>query len=441
MSAQVNPGQIGRANLSRTGDLAAGKPIFDPRDYGAKGDGMAFDTAAVQAAIDACSASGGGTVVLSGGTFLVKPIELKGGVELHLEGDARLLGSGDWRDYPNRDNMRHVVSADILPRGRDAALIWADEAENVSITGEGTIDANGMSFVRKISDADRSSVYANMPQWNYVRCGGYDQSPPRVVFFAGCLGVTVRDVLLTNQPAGWGFWVHDCDRVVFDRCRIHSDVTFPNNDGIHVNASRDVSIRNCTVESGDDAIVVRCNTRSLHERKTCERVTVENCDLRSYANCIRVAWCGEGVIRDCSFSGLTMHDSACGIGIWFVPKDWNPSGDWGCERTRIENLAFSGIRMERIHGAPVSVRIFEGAEDAVDSIHNVLFSDFTCRSFWGPCFQGTEKKPLEGIRFSDCRFIRDPAAAPPWKSAEGPYGTTFLHCRALDFDCCEFDNR
>ena len=413
---------------------------FDPRNYGARGDGTTFDTAAVQAAIDACSAAGGGRVVLRGGTFLVKPIELRSGVDLHLERDARLLGSGDWRDYPNRGDMRHVVSAN-LPRGRDAALIWADEAENISITGEGTIDANGTSFVRRLTDEERRSPRAGTPKWNYVRIGGYDQSPPRVVFFAGCRDVAVRDVLLTNQPAGWGYWVHDCDRVRFDRCRIRSDVTFPNNDGIHVNASRDVSIRNCSVEAGDDAIVVRCNTRSLHERKACERVAVENCDLRSYANCIRVAWCGEGVIRDCSFSGIAMHDSARGIGIWSVPRDWNPAGDWGCERTLVESLAFSGIRMDRIHEEPASVRIFKGGEDAVEAFRDISFSDLDCRSFWGPCFQGAETKPLEDFRFTDCRFVRDPAAAPPWDAAEGPFGTSFLHCRGFSFDRCAFDDR
>ena len=243
---------------------AAAAGDFDPRDYGAKGDGRTFDTAAVQRAIDECAEAGGGRVVVDGGTYLVKPIRLRSGVELHLASGGRILGSGDWRDYPNRGDMKHVVSAN-LPRARDAALIWADEAERIAITGEGVIDGNGTCFVRPVADAESK-------KWKFERIGGFDQSPPRVVFFAGCRDVAVKGVLLTNQPAGWGYWVHDCDRVVFDGCRIRSDVTYPNNDGIHINACRDVTISNCTIESGDDAIVVRCNTRSLAERKTCERV-------------------------------------------------------------------------------------------------------------------------------------------------------------------------
>ena len=116
-----------------------GKGGFDVRDYGAKGDGKTFDTAAVQRAIDECSQSGGGRVVVSGGTFLVKPFRLRSGVELHIAADGRILGSGDWRDYPNRGDMKHVISAN-LPRARDAALIWADEADRISITGTGAID-------------------------------------------------------------------------------------------------------------------------------------------------------------------------------------------------------------------------------------------------------------------------------------------------------------
>ena len=379
---------------------AAAAGDFDPRDYGAKGDGRTFDTAAVQRAIDECAEAGGGRVVVDGGTYLVKPIRLRSGVELHLASGGRILGSGDWRDYPNRGDMKHVVSAN-LPRARDAALIWADEAERIAITGEGVI-----------------------------------------VFFAGCRDVAVKGVLLTNQPAGWGYWVHDCDRVVFDGCRIRSDVTYPNNDGIHVNACRDVSISNCTIESGDDAIVVRCNTRSLAERKTCERVTVRNCDLRSYANCIRVGWCREGTIRDCSFSDIVCRDSTVGINIWFVPKSWNPAGDYGIEQTVIERISFSNIRMERMHTSPLAVRVFEGAEDDIAACRGISFSNVVARAYGFPYFHGTKERPFEDFAFTDCRFVRDPSAAGPWRGADSapPQEFVLRNCRGFTFDRTTIDD-
>jgi len=421
------------ASAALAAPLASAKDV-DVRAYGAKGDGKTFDTAAVQAAIDACSASGGGRVTLAGGTFLVKPILLKSGVDLHLDVTARLLGSSDWRDYPNRGTFRHVDSK-ALPRGRDAALIAADECAHIAISGQGTIDANGLSFVRATTNAAKKA-------WKYERIGGFDQSPPRVVFFTGCQDVTVTDVTMTNQPAGWSYWIHDCDRVVFDRCKILADVTYPNNDGIHINSCRDVSVANCKIETGDDSIVVRCNNRSLKENKVCERVTVANCQLRSYANCIRLGWCREGVIRDCTFSNLVLHDSSVGVNIWCVPQDWNPAGDWGREKTVIENISFSNIVMDRIHLTPITVRVFEPTW--CERIRNLSFANMLCKSYGLPVFWGTRERPLENFVFSNCRYIRDAKSVAPWQTADPkdfdkPGENPFVHCCNFTFDGFSLD--
>lgn len=411
----------------------AGAKDVDVREFGAKGDGATFDTDAVQSAIDACSAAGGGRVTLAGGTFLVKPILLKSGVDLHLDVTARLLGSPDWKDYPNRGTFRHVDSK-CLPRARDAALIAADEQERIAISGRGVIDANGMSFVRFVKGSENK-------KWQYERIGGFDQSPPRVVFFTGCRDVTVTDVTMTNQPAGWSYWIHDCDRVVFDRCKVLADVRFPNNDGIHVNSSRDVSIANCKIETGDDSVVIRCNNRSLKENKVCERVTVANCQLRSYANCIRLGWCQEGVIRDCTFSNIVLHDSAVGINIWFVPQDWNAAGDWGREKTRIENISFSNIVMDRIHSYPITVRVFDPA--GFDAVRNISFANMTCKAYGLPQFWGRANAPLEDFTFTNCRYVHDLKSAPPWEkecpdSFSKPGENPFFHCRNFTFSGTTF---
>ena len=79
-----------------------------------------------------------------------------------------------------------------MPRARDAALITADEAHGISITGEGIIDGNGLSFVEELPKE-------NWGRWRYGRVGGFSQSPPRVVFFAGCSDVTVRT---RGEPVG-----------------------------------------------------------------------------------------------------------------------------------------------------------------------------------------------------------------------------------------------
>jgi len=428
---------------------------WNVKDYGAKGDGKTFDTEAVQQAIDACTAAGGGRVVLTSGTFLIKPIMLKSGVDLHLDRTARLLGSGEWRDYPNRGTLKHVISEN-LPRCRDAALITADEAHGIKITGDGIIDGNGMSFVEPIPEE-------RWERWRYGRVGGFLQSPPRVVFFAGCSDVTVTDVTMTNQPAGWSYMIHDCDRVVFDRCKVLSDIHYPNNDGIHINCSRDVAISNCRVSVGDDAIIVRANSRSLHACKPSERVTVVNCQLRAYSNCIRLGWCMDGVIRDCTFSNLTCHDSTRGINMWVRPGDNGSGSDYGVEKTLVENIVFSNIVMDRIHTFPVTVFIGEPSDDSCEAVRNVTFANIIARSYAMPEFVGTRRHPLENFSFTGCRFIRSdaPEVRPPWEKGRPPLtrgmgdtvsryrfgedprpkdGNPFFCCRGFTFNACSFDD-
>ena len=109
---------------------------------------------------------------------------------------------------------------------------------------------------------------------------------------------------MQNQPSGWSYWIHDCDYVSFNKCKIIANVQYPNNDGIHINSSRNVTVSNCDISCGDDCIIVRANNLSLAENKVCEKVTVTNCNLTSYANGIRIGWMGDGVIRNCSFSNI-----------------------------------------------------------------------------------------------------------------------------------------
>ena len=95
---------------------------------------------------------------------------------------------------------------------------------------------------------------------------------------------------MVNQPAGWSYWIHDCDYVAFDRVKIFAEVEYPNNDGIHINSSRNVTISNCDITCGDDSIIVRANNASLAENKVCEKVCVTNCNLTSYSGGIRIGW-------------------------------------------------------------------------------------------------------------------------------------------------------
>ena len=365
--------------------------ICDVRNYGAVGDGKTLNTAAIQKAIDDCASKNGGTVLLEDGIYMTGSIILRSNVNLHIEQNAVLLGSPNCGEYPEKQNLKHIISEN-LPRTRNASIIFAEECENISITGMGKIDCNGTRLVRE--------KQGEWTGWRFERIDA--PTPPRVVFFAGCRNIKIEDITMLNQPSGWSYWLHDCDYVVFDKCKILAEVRYPNNDGIHINSSRNVTVSNCDIVTGDDCIVVRANNRSLAENKVCEKVTVTNCNLTSYSGGIRIGWLNDGVIKNCTFSNLVMTDTVIGISI--VLPDFSKVPDRGREDTLIENLLFNNIVMDKIYGRPIKIYIGQTDGTRCEAIRNIYFSKVVASGLEFPYLCGRKDNKIRNIYFNDCRF-------------------------------------
>ncbi len=220
--------------LLATGGSLHASGVCDPRAYGAKGDGTTKDTAAIQKAIDACEAQGGGTVRLTAGTYLSAPIVLKSNIMFELDKGATLLGSPDHADYPEKIEFREP---DLQP------LVSATDASNIAITGEGTIDGNGASWWAEARGMRDHGVLGSHPR-------------PKLIIFDHCKRVRVEGVTIQNSPM-WHLVPYYSDDVVIRDVRILAPQHSPNTDAIDPFSSSHVTIDHVYSNVGDDNVAIK----------------------------------------------------------------------------------------------------------------------------------------------------------------------------------------
>jgi polygalacturonase len=207
----------------------------NPRAFGAKGDGVSKDTAAIQATIDACERHGGGTVRLIAGTYLSAPIVLKSNITLQLDKGATLLGSADHADYPPL-TMFHLP--DLQP------LVSATNASNVAITGEGVIDGNGESWWQEARDLKDAGIL------------GTGHPRPKLIIFDHCKHIRVEGVTIQNSPM-WQLVPYYSDDVIIRNIRVLAPPHSPNTDAIDPFSSSNVVIDHVFADVGDDNIAIK----------------------------------------------------------------------------------------------------------------------------------------------------------------------------------------
>jgi hypothetical protein len=248
----------------------------DVRAHGAKGDGVTLDTAALQQAIDACAAAGGGRVVLDTGRFLCGSLVLKSGVTLTIKPDAVLLGSRSVADYANH------------------RLLSATDASDIRLDGGGTIDGQGPTFWER-SKTYTGPLWRGSAQWEYKAL-----ARPAFVHFERCAKVRVAGVKLVNSPS-WTLHLQRCHDVTVEGVTIRNPFYGPNTDGIDVNSCQDVTIADCDIVTGDDGIVLK-STEPGHDHPS-RRITVTGCRVWSACNCLKI-----GTETHDSFEHITFAD-------------------------------------------------------------------------------------------------------------------------------------
>ena len=256
---------------------AAGKGKEYPvGEYGITDDGT-VQTEKLQALIDRVSAEGGGTIVIAGGTCLSGALFFKQGVHLRLEADGVLKGSDDISDYPLCETRIEGESCLYFP-----ALVNADGLDGFSITGEGTIDGNGMRFWRG---------FWLRRAWNPA-CTNKDEQRPRLVFVSNCSNVRFEGVTFQNSPF-WTTHIYKCRRVKYLGCRMlspHAPVGGPSTDAIDIDACSDVLIQNCFMAVNDDAVALKGGkgpwADTAPENRSNDRIIIEDCEYGFCHGCL-----------------------------------------------------------------------------------------------------------------------------------------------------------
>lgn len=308
---------------------------YNVLQFGAIPDGNMLNTGAIQQAIDACSQAGGGRVFFPEGKYLTGTIVMKDNVTLHLDEGAEVRGSPKIDDYKTPSNLG-------LPyKGNAKYLVLAADVKNIGFSGKGKINGNGNTeaFWKPQLQVGNDG----RPKWREAA-----ERPSKLVELIGCQDVHIEDITLENSPA-WTLHLLKCDRVTVKGINIYNKDFLRNQDGIDIDACRDVDISDCTVLTTDDAIVLK-NTNTYNTKRTSEHIRVANCALSTLCNAFKIGTETQDDIKDVVFTDSKIYNHFLDMGI-LTPQ--NPEAgialmtmDGGnISEITISNIAIKGYRI------------------------------------------------------------------------------------------------
>ncbi|MER7807417.1 glycosyl hydrolase family 28 protein [Streptomyces sp900116325] len=386
---------------------AGGPPVFSVDRFGAVADGRTKDTAAIQAAIDAAHAAGGGVAHLPPGTYLSGGIELRSRVTLHLEAGAVLLGSTDLTDYPPHEGP---------PADCDAGqrhLVFARGATDIAITGAGTIDGQGPAFWepsgRPPTPPDR--FWADVVTHNWKPVGNNDRPSP-MVELAECRNVRIEGVTLRNSP-GWTLRPIACDTVMIRGIVIRNPIDGINTDGIDPTGCQNVFIADCDIETGDDAICLK-SENPYGDLRVTRNVVVTNCVLSCCCNAFKLGTATRGGFEDITFTNSVIYNRdvplnervISGIAIEMVDGGW------------VDGVSVSGIRMRNTR-TPVFIRLgnrgWGQPDPAPGRLRRVRISGIDATgAILTSSITGLAEQPVEDVVLSGIRIDTDEGGRREW---------------------------
>lgn len=358
--------------------------IFNIKDFGATGEKAQNAKEAIQKAIDACAASGGGVVYVPPGEYTTGTLHLRSHIRFVIEAGATIYSIKDEKAFDK------------------AALFYGEDLTNISLEGRGTINGQAEYEWRLPGNFHDDFIYPNQLLMEKTGRPLLRSFPKANQFGKLVLLIRCRDVRIVGlsflDPPSWTIHPYGCERLVIDSVTIRSSLKEAVwADGIDPDGCQDVRICNSTIETGDDAIVFY-SMNWYGPALPCENITITNCRLSSASsalkfcdgnmNCIRRVTVDNcvitdsnrglafmvfdgGVVEDVVLSNLTIH---CRRHDWFwwgdgepihfnikkrseVHRNWRKEEDrpaGAIRRVLIHNVVARGEGMSSLSGHPES---------------------------------------------------------------------------------------
>jgi polygalacturonase len=365
---------------------AAGpSPFFNIKDYGAKDDGAALCTEAIQKAVDACSDAGGGTVYVPAGKYLSGAIFLRSNVTLNISEGATLLASKSFEHFPTFKPAWWIKSDDT----KVSSLITGHDLKNVAVTGRGTLDGQGNPWW----DALRKDKNTKEGQPKILTYGR-----PRMINLYRCSKVRIEGVTIVNSPS-WTVHLVGCDNVVVDGISIINPEEGPNTDGVNPESCRNVRISNCFFDTGDDCITLKSGKDEegrLKARPT-ENVTITNCVMYKGHGAVVIGSEMSGCVRNVVASNIVCMGTDRAVRIK------STRGRGGI----VENIRYNNFIVENVR-EPIYITSFytktdpEPVSERTPVFRDIAISHFTIKnSPYTARIYGLPEMPIQRLRITD----------------------------------------
>jgi Glycosyl hydrolases family 28 len=395
---------LGTAIVHYSFGSEAGMAIFNVKDFGATGNKAPSAQAAIQKAIDACAAAGGGMVYVPPGEYSTGTLYLRNHVRFHVESGATIYSIKDKNAFPKE------------------ALFYGENLVNISLEGRGTINGQSAYEWRPKGDHHDDFIYPNQVEMEKLRKPLMRSFPKedqfgKLVLLLKCKDVRITGLSFIDSPS-WTIHPYGCERMVIDGVYIRSSLKEAVwADGIDPDGCKDLRISNCTIETGDDALVFY-SMNWFGPALPCENITVTNCRLSSASSAIKFCDGNMNCVRNVTIDNCVITSSNRGIA--FMDFDGGTVSD-----VVLSNLTIQCVRHDWFwwgDGEPFHFNVKKRSEvhknwkkeddRPAGSIKNILIQNVVAHGWGSSICNGHPDNWLDGVTMENVKLWigHDPAA-------------------------------